>query len=349
MKGRTNILVVLMLFVSQCFNASAQSEADEPLKFLFIGNSYTYMNDMPSMFEKIAKKSGKNVLVEKNTQGGASFRIHTGREDMFQAIRKRQWDYVILQGFSREMSFRPDYIDTASVPFIQQILDSIYANNACTSVRFYMTWGYDEGFKEREEVDTYDKMADSIRKGYIYAGDKFNLPVVPVGMVWKQARNKKGIDLYYKDRAHPSETGSYLIASTFFSAFFDQPIEENYFSKVDDDLAATINKLSYEYVHKRRKEYHLDDYIFDMELDQNWTKSMELDYKADFPGATLNWYVGDSLISSKPKGSYKLEKGTEQVVKLEVERDCGVRVYAQVISTQPIDRARRCRRKDKEE
>ncbi len=334
---------IAVLFAGS-FGLNAQTEP-EPLKFLFIGNSYTFMNDMPEMFEKMAQKSGKNILVEKNTQAGASFKVHTGRQDMFEAIRKRQWDYVIIQGFSREMSFPPEYLDTATVPYVAQILDSIYANNRCSNVRFYMTWGYEDGFPEREEIDSYEKMADSIRNGYKWMGKHFDLPVVPVGMAWKDLRSKENINLYYKDRAHPNENGSYLIAATFYSAFFNEPLATNFIRNVKKRYAEKINKNVYNYVSAHRKEYHLDRNFYDIELVQEKGGDFIVTYEAIYPNALLTWKLNDSVISSKPSGVVVLKDEGDYKMELQIESDCGIRHYHNLVVAKSMRRARRVRRK----
>lgn len=334
-----NIYVLMFMLLGLHLPVHAQGD-EEPLKFLFIGNSYTYMNDMPGIFEKMAQKSGKNVLVEKNTKGGASFRSHTGRADMFESIRKRQWDYVVLQGFSREMSFQPEHIDTASVPYIQQILDSVYANNPCTNVRFYMTWGYDDGFDEREEIDTYEEMADSIRKGYEWVGKKFNIPVVPVGMVWREVRNQTGIDLYYTDRAHPSINGSYLIAATFFSAFFDEQLYENYITRVKKRHSRKINRLVHEYVSENMFKYHLYDNLIDIEVEDTRKPGYSVSYSSSYEHAGLKWFLNDSLISTDIYGTINLDSLENEELTLELTRDCGKRTYKKLL-WKHVSKARR--------
>lgn len=323
--------------------------AEEPLKVLFIGNSYTHMNDMPSIFEKISTKSGKHILVEKNTQSGASFKVHSERQDMYDAIRSRKWDYVILQGYSRELSFSTDHIDTATVPYVKKITDSIYENNPCTNVMFYMTWGYDNGFLEREEVNTYEKMADSIRKGYKYLGDVFSVPVVPVGMVWKDVRMNTRIDLYANDRAHPSKNGSYLIASTFYGAIFNEPIGKKiYTSTVRRRHARMIKKRMFGYLVDHRNEYNLDRNRF--EIIANTTDNGEyiLNFTGDFPDATgITWDFGDGNEFQDMNGTHIYEKDGEYLVIVKVKDQCGVRTYRQQIKFEPIISNRR--RKENEE
>ena len=69
-------------FVSLFFGTAAQAASVEPMKILFIGNSYTHMNEMPKLLQKMADKAGKDVIIERNTQSGGSFEIHSQRESV---------------------------------------------------------------------------------------------------------------------------------------------------------------------------------------------------------------------------------------------------------------------------
>ena len=40
------------------------------MKILFIGNSYTYCNDLPMLVEKLARENGKDVETFSVTRGG---------------------------------------------------------------------------------------------------------------------------------------------------------------------------------------------------------------------------------------------------------------------------------------
>ena len=118
------------------FGTSATATAQQDsLNILFIGNSYTHMNSMPVIFDKICKAKGKPVHVEMNTRAGASFNVHTTRTDMWEKIRSRKWDYVVMQGYSREFIEDPEYLDTASVPYMNKIIDSFPQTSCSLSVR----------------------------------------------------------------------------------------------------------------------------------------------------------------------------------------------------------------------
>lgn len=192
----------------------------EPVKVLFIGNSYTHMNNMPALFELIAKSQGTDVYVEMSAESNHTFEMHTQRKTLFETIRSQKWDHIVLQGFSRELAQSQEEIDRKTTPYVKIILDSIYANNASTNVLLFMTWGYENGYLHREELNTYEKMTNKIHVGYTYLSEKFNVSIVPVGLVWKEFRTASTMRLYKKDGQHPIRKGSYLAACTFYASIF---------------------------------------------------------------------------------------------------------------------------------
>ena len=337
---------ILALFATG--TVAAQSE---PLKILFIGNSYTHMNDMPKMFEKISKDAGMDVIVEKSAQSGASFHVHSERKEMFEAINKRQWDYIILQGYSRELTFDSEYLDTATIPFVNQITDSIFKNNACTNLLFYMTWGYDEGFQEREEVNTYEKMANKIESGYRYLSDTYNVPVVPVGMAWKKVKALNAMDLYVEDRAHPSKEGSFLIATTFFESIFGIQQKEN-IGIIKEKYARKIRQAVNEVLIEKRELYKLDRYQIDLELaiDGAFDDSkMIVEYAINYPEAqSVLWTFEKDVTSSDLKGIHQFKKRGKYKIQVDVVTGCGdTRTYTrEILFTRPA-RMRRKKALDK--
>jgi len=351
---KNSMLKKLFNLVISLFATGTASADSIPLKILFIGNSYTHMNDMPKMFDKIARKAGLNVIVEQSAQSSATFQIHSERKEMFTAINKRQWDYVILQGFSRELAHQPEYIDTATVPYLSKITDSIYINNPCTNVLFYMTWGYESGYEERPEVDSYDKMADSIERGYRYIGEKYDVPVVPVGMVWREVKNTTEIDLYDDDRAHPSSRGSYLIANTFFESIFGISANVN-LSIVRERDASEIREAVSTVLNENRVDYKLDRFQIGLEprvvvtvdtLSLVKEETYEVEFTANYPEAeSIMWIFEDGYTSSEWTGIYKLLASDAQKVEVHIADKCGVRhIYnRKVVFITPENRRRRRR------
>ena len=69
---KNQILTVLTVIL-----ISATSFSQETAKVLFIGNSYTYVNDLPSMLSNIAASFGDQVTHDSQTPGGTTFQGHT--------------------------------------------------------------------------------------------------------------------------------------------------------------------------------------------------------------------------------------------------------------------------------
>ena len=79
----------------------------QSLEVLFIGNSYTYANNMPQMVSEIALSFGDSLIYETSTPGGATFNIHSTNISTLNKISQKPWDYIVLQAQSQEPSFSP--------------------------------------------------------------------------------------------------------------------------------------------------------------------------------------------------------------------------------------------------
>ena len=231
----------------------------DTLKVLFIGNSYTYRNEMPSIFEEIAISKGKKVYVDDCTLGKATLAIQSKRFAVKNAISKEKWDVVIIQGSSRDFVKDSSIIVKKTKPAIEKIIKAVQKNNPSTKMLFYMTWGYRNGFKPIDEVNTFEKMSNLIEKRYLGLYKTYDIGVVPVGMVWKDVRKKRDeVVLYVKDGAHPSLKGSYLTACCFYSAIFnDSPVGSKYYSLLGPKICYFLQSISAKNVLFHREKYGL--------------------------------------------------------------------------------------------
>lgn len=310
-------------------SAFSMANTSDSLKILFIGNSYTHMNNMPKIFDKICKAKGKSVIVEMNTRAGASFAVHTARADMYEKINSRKWDYVILQGYSREFIEEPTYLDTASIPRMVQIMDTIKANNPCTQILLYQTWGYKDGYLERSATDSYDKMTDKIGFGYRYVSEIFSLPISPVGYVWQELRrNVPDINLYDADNAHPNKNGSYLAACTFYTAIFRESPEGAMTSTIGAREAKEIQKQAANFVLPRLTQFKLDINFHTVTVPKSSDGKFLLSCKSNYINAkSILWEFGDGSKSTEKNVTYQYKKHGTYRVKLTITEECGTRVF----------------------
>ncbi len=72
------------------------------VRVLFIGNSYTYYNNLPGLLEYFVKESHKQILKTKMiVRGGANLKLLWNAGRALQEIRRGKYDYVVLQEQSR--------------------------------------------------------------------------------------------------------------------------------------------------------------------------------------------------------------------------------------------------------
>ena len=214
MKKYFYLILVLLLF-------SGKTVAQDSTSVLFIGNSYTYFNNMPQILSDIATSFGNNVSHASQTPGGATFSAHANSNNTYNAMNSEDWDYVVLQGQSQEPSFPYGQVNSQTLPFAMQLADSAQAISTCSQAMFFMTWGRQNGDPQWDSINTFDKMNERLRLAYLRFADSSNASVSPVGVAWKYVRdNHPNINLYTGDGSHPSYAGSYLAACTFYASIF---------------------------------------------------------------------------------------------------------------------------------
>lgn len=319
--------------------ATVNAQEIPPMNVLFIGNSFTHMNSMPVMFEKLAISKNIKINVVMSAKSNHTFHMHSERPDLYEDINKAKWDYVILQGFSRELSYGNEHIDTAVIPYFQKIVDTLHKNNPCVKLLLYMTWGYENGYAYMNEIGTYEEMSASIESGYRYLAEKYDLAIVPVGNVWKEVRkNYPDFGLYQKDEHHPTKVGSYVIASSFYSAIFRSSPEGGYAAGLDAKVALAIQKTAYDYVKNHLAEYKLNRDIVDVLYRFTKDGKFEVSCLANFPKSTgIRWDFGDGdSTSNQSNVTHYYKTFGEYKVKLTLEDGCGERIiYKNVYFKEP--------------
>lgn len=253
-------LIIISLF-SFCLTIQAQET-----KVLFIGNSYTGYNNLANLVEEVAFSAGDTLVYDTHIVGGATLNMHANSATAQTKIKSGDWDYVVIQAQSQEPSFPIGQVETQTFPYAQQLCDSIRAANECSIPLFYMTWGRENGDQNNcanwPPVCTYEGMDSLLNLRYRMMAELNEGYVAPVGAVWKHIReNHPIIDLYANDGSHPSPTGSYAAACTFYSIIFEKDpnlIQFNY--NVSDSIAALIKEAVSVTVFESFDTWYVGDY-----------------------------------------------------------------------------------------
>ena len=190
-------------------------------KVLFLGNSYTAVNNLPQLIHDVALSAGDTLQFDSNTPGGYTLNAHSTDNLSLNKMRTAGWDYVVLQGQSQEPVTQSSVFQHSG----DQLNDSITKYNPCSVTMLYMTWGRKNGDASNcanfPVMCTYEGMDSTIRNEYLKLASSINGEVSPVSILWKYLRqNNPGIELYQADESHPSLAGSYAAACCFYSTIF---------------------------------------------------------------------------------------------------------------------------------
>jgi hypothetical protein len=219
------LLLVFPFFLIAC---SAKPRcSDHPsgkcTRILFIGNSYTYVNDLPGIFTELAQ-SGKHAVETRTlATGGWSLSDHVNDKNTQPILQSAKWDYVVLQEQSEIPAFEQSRA-AGMYPAARTLIRMIEATGA--QPLLFMTWAYRDGDPAYGYND-YDSMQNQIVTGYLTIAREQGVPVVPAGYAWWRVRKQyPDIDLWQADGSHPDRNGSYLAACVFYSAIFRESPED---------------------------------------------------------------------------------------------------------------------------
>ena len=86
------------LFALSCvFANSAVAAATKPLQVLFVGNSLTYVGNLPAVMEALAASNGKSLQADMIVKGGATLTQWLDSGAVPKALQADHYDYVVLQ------------------------------------------------------------------------------------------------------------------------------------------------------------------------------------------------------------------------------------------------------------
>jgi hypothetical protein len=185
----------------------APQNVEEPLKILFIGNSYTYSNDMPQMLQGMAASRKRKIDVAMQATGGYTLEKNWQDGKAAALIGSRKWDFVVLQEHGQGPFENAKNMKEYAVKFHELI-----KKQGAKTVLF-VTWArQDKPATQRLITKTYDELAKEL-----------GAATAPVGVAWQKALSgTQPLTLHAADKSHPNEQGSYLAACVFFAALIDQ-------------------------------------------------------------------------------------------------------------------------------
>jgi hypothetical protein len=189
-----------------CLAADLPAQRPTPARVLFIGNSLTYVNNLPAMVEAVARQAGAGDRLRCRgvAKPNVGLEDHWNDGEALRGIEMERWTHVVLQ---QGPTSRPES-RAALRKYAKKFAGPIRMRGARPVL--YGVW------MPRAQVASLEAVTES----YALAAADVEGDLVPVGEGWRAAlRRNPQLPLYAPDNFHPSPMGTYLAALMFVEYF----------------------------------------------------------------------------------------------------------------------------------
>lgn len=97
MKQANVCLSITLCLLAIVSSACAPTEHPAPIRILFVGNSLTYVGNLPAVLEALSASNGKSVSVEMLVKGGATLAERANDSSVEREMSSARYDFVVLQ------------------------------------------------------------------------------------------------------------------------------------------------------------------------------------------------------------------------------------------------------------
>lgn len=165
---------------------------------LFVGNSLTYSNDLPQIFEQLAKTVKLDITTICVCYPNYSLEDHWFKGDFKNKLANESFDFIIMQQGPSSQALGREWL----IKFGKMIQEE--ASKYDTRTAYYMVW------PSKQYYYTFE----AVIKNHRDAAQMNNSMLIPVGRLWHEidTDSQPAIELYGYDEFHPSMQGSFLAA-----------------------------------------------------------------------------------------------------------------------------------------
>ncbi len=211
------------------------------VRVLFLGNSFTYVNDLPTVFRDLARAAGQNVETSMVANGGETLAQHAAPGDSLNAIHSAHWQFVVVQEQSQIPSVE-SFRQTQMYPAARTLVSSIEGVDATPIL--LETWAHRDGWFD-QGLD-YASMQAGVDQGYATISAELRVALAPAGQAWQAVlRQDPGLVLWQADGVHPSTAGTYLAACALYTRIFGPcPLGTAYTDGLAADTANVLETIA---------------------------------------------------------------------------------------------------------
>lgn len=243
MKEILVLIPLLFLMISCSEDRTAEPEKEDnveipfrPQNVLFIGNSHTRFNQGVDFYLK-GFLDNLNLpyepFIERSAFDGYTLDEHLENNSTTSILESKNWDIVVLQ----ENTFKAANDKLGAKVAMESFKFAITNND--TQLYLFLTWAYEDE----------PEMLSKIIETYEETGVLLKAKVVPVGVAFRDFKNANGetINLYNPDGVHPSIAGSFLAASMFYYAIYNEdPTKNDYTASLEEATADLLKQMAKE-------------------------------------------------------------------------------------------------------
>ena len=226
------------------------SDALPRTRVLFVGNSLTFVNDLPGMLAGMAQNRSIVIECDMYAPGGYKFSQHASDPVLKGKIDQGPWDFVVLQEQSQIPALENSKVTSWVYPYAVNLCQLIRSASPKAHVAFYETMAWKNGDSSNAsvipEIATYEGMQERLTNSYATMARENQGLLVPVGSAWKRVRSEKPDINLYADEVHPNILGTYLVACVFYAVLFkDTPEGLPHPREIDEDTATYFQQIAH--------------------------------------------------------------------------------------------------------
>lgn len=259
------------------------------------------------MFREIANEKGKKVSVNMYAPGGTGFVNHYVDPNVFNLLRSKTWDIVVLQPGSGESAGASYLVDT-TIKRGRKILDSLYHYSPCAMVYLYQI---PYGVPSASEFATYFNVQTIIRDSVGKMADSLHLQMIPAGECFRAYYSTKpNLFLHnsYND-IHPNANGSFLVAASMFTGIFQEEIGNcNYNGGINTDSAELFTHMADTIVLNHLAEWRINTFNLHAGYNYQSDGNTITFHSTSVNFISLSWNFGDGQMSSELQPSHTYQQ-----------------------------------------
>ena len=181
--------------------------------FLFIGNSATYVHDLPATLAALCAKQGITITQKQIVPGGSTLEQHAANAEVLAEIAKG-YDAVFIQENGNSIVSESERIK--SLAACKKLAEAVHASGAVFYFYVRPPYGKDlAGYKNFDQCKVFDDH-------FTPAAEQFDAHCVYVNRSFAYAIKNLDYNLWGDDNAHTSIHGAYLAVCTFYASLFGQ-------------------------------------------------------------------------------------------------------------------------------